>query len=98
MLHFTLEHVFAPSLNRLSPNLLAHAIMKDPLKYAAILDFIYNLGAGSYQASTLRRVINAGEWDRVPAQLKRWVNAGGRRMRGLEIRRDAEIALWNKVR
>ena len=56
----------------------------------AIVDFTYNLGVGNLQTSTLRRKINAGEWDEVPEQLNRWVYGGGRKLRGLVLRRAAE--------
>jgi lysozyme len=60
----------------------------------AIADFAYNLGLGNLQASTLRRVINGGGTkEEIAHQLSRWVNAGGRRLRGLELRRAAEAAL-----
>ena len=62
---------------------------------AALASFVYNLGAGAFRASTLRRRINSGDWDDVPYQLSRWNKAGGRRLRGLDRRRAAEAALWN---
>lgn len=60
---------------------------------AAISDFSFNLGVGRLQASTLRRRINAGEWDEVQYELRRWVRAGGRVLPGLVARREAECAL-----
>jgi lysozyme len=64
-----------------------------PERLAAITDFTFNLGAGRLQASTLRRKINAGEWDEVPEQLRRWVWGGGKKLPGLVARREAEIEL-----
>jgi lysozyme len=64
-----------------------------PIALAAIADFIFNLGAGRYRASTLRHRINAGEWDEVPYELRRWVRGGGRVLPGLVARRSAEAAL-----
>jgi lysozyme len=64
-----------------------------PERLAAIADFTYNCGAANLRASTLRRRVNAGAWDDVPAQLMRWVFAAGKRLRGLERRRVAEAAL-----
>lgn len=64
-----------------------------PDRLASLIDFAYNLGAGNLQASTLRRKVNAGQWEEVPAQLMRWNKAGGRVLRGLTIRREAEAAL-----
>lgn len=62
-------------------------------RVAAILDFTFNLGEGNLKASTLRRKIAAGQWDEVPEQLLRWNKAGGRVLRGLTLRREAEIGL-----
>lgn len=62
-------------------------------RIAVLLDFTYNLGAGALRGSSLRRVVNAGDWGAVPAQLRRWVNAGGRVLPGLVARREDEIRL-----
>ena len=62
---------------------------------AALASFVYNLGSGAFRASTLRRRINAGDFDDVPYQISRWNKAGGRVLRGLVRRRAAEIDLWN---
>ena len=62
----------------------------------ALIDFCYNLGTGALQASTLRRRLNAGYYEDVPAQLMRWNKAGGRVLRGLTRRRQAEAELWNE--
>lgn len=63
-------------------------------RIAAIVDFAYNLGTGALRSSTLRRVILARNWAAVPYQLRRWVRAAGRVMRGLELRREAEITMF----
>jgi len=62
-------------------------------RLAAIVDFTFNLGAGRLQTSTLRRKINAREWDAVPGELVKWVYGGGRVLPGLVARRKAEVAL-----
>lgn len=100
--------LFDPPMTReAAAELLAHLVrakyLPDTLKLcpgidtegraAAITSFCYNLGKGNLASSTLRRKINAGEWDQVPAQLRRWTKAGGRELRGLMLRREAEIAL-----
>lgn len=59
----------------------------------ALVDFVYNLGAGRLATSTLRRCVNAGDWHRVPGELRKWVMGGGRRLPGLVARRDAEVQL-----
>ncbi len=62
-------------------------------RLAALADFVYNIGEEQFRTSTLLKVINAGEWDKVPAQLERWIYSKGKKMPGLIRRRKAEIAL-----
>ena len=62
----------------------------------ALISFVFNVGAGNFERSTLLRELNAGRYDAVPAQLNRWVNAGGRRLEGLVRRRQAEGALFTR--
>ena len=59
-------------------------------QFDALVSFTYNLGGGALQRSTLRRKINREEHADVPEQFMRWVWAGGRRMKGLVRRREAE--------
>lgn len=60
---------------------------------AALTDFAFNLGLGRLQQSTLRRVFNAGDMDRAKVELMRWTRGGGKILRGLVLRREAEAAL-----
>lgn len=60
---------------------------------AAILDFTYNLGNGRYRASTLKRRVDAGDWDGACVELMKWVMGGGRVLAGLVARRRAEVEL-----
>lgn len=87
LLAWQLETVYLPQVIRLCPGI------DSPERLAAIVDFTFNLGASNLRTSTLRRRINAGQWDDVPAQLLRWNKAGGRVLRGLTIRRQAEGGL-----
>lgn len=73
---------------------LCPSLADEPVgRQAAITDFVFNLGVGRLQASTLRRRVNAGEWGLVPAELRKWVWGGGRKLPGLILRRVAEVAL-----
>jgi lysozyme len=74
---------------RLCPGL----VLEPEGRRAALADFVFNLGAGRLQASTLRRKVIAGDWDGVAGQLRKWVFGGGRRLRGLVLRREAEVRL-----
>lgn len=73
----------------LCPNLRGNRLL-------AIVDFTFNLGSGRLKASTLRRKIQAEEWDAVPEQLMRWTRGGGKVLPGLVARRTAEVALWGR--
>ena len=68
-----------------SPHLARH-----PEALGAITDFAYNLGVARYRASTLRRRINAEDWDGAKTELAKWIRGGGRILRGLVKRRQAE--------
>lgn len=63
-------------------------------QYAALCDFVYNVGPGNFRASTLLKVVNARDQARVPGQFRRWVFAGGKRLAGLAARRESEIAMF----
>lgn len=72
-------------------------LVKVPLNqnmFDALVSYTYNCGIGALQNSTLLKVLNAGKYEQVPAQLMRWVNAGGKRYEGLVRRRRAEGALF----
>lgn len=92
MLNHELLKTFAPGVLRACPLL----ILENPAKLAAIVDFAYNLGVGRLQASTLRRRINEKRWDEACNELRRWVMAGGKRLNGLVLRREAEVALMKR--
>lgn len=62
-------------------------------RLCALADFAYNLGLGRLKSSTLLRKAKAGDWNGVPAEFRKWVNGGGRKLPGLVARREAEIAL-----
>lgn len=89
-----LLHTYAPGVVRQCPILLSLAMTtNDWRKLNAIVDFAYNLGVGKLQTSTLRRKINAQDWDGAKEQLGLWVRGGGRVLPGLVKRRQAEAAL-----
>ena len=89
-----LMHNYGPGTVRQCPGLLALALTtNDWRKLNAIVDFAYNLGVGRLQTSTLRRKINAQDWEGAKEQLLLWVRGGGRVLPGLVTRRKAEAAL-----
>jgi lysozyme len=71
-----------------------------PSKQAAVADFIYNIGLGSvklkidgYLTSTLKKCIDAKDWEAAKIQLRRWVHDAGKVQGGLVTRRKRECAL-----
>lgn len=87
LLRIRLMRDFLPGVRRLCPGIDSEE------RFAALLDFSYNVGLGSLRASTLRRRINAGRWNDVPKELRKWVKGGGRVLSGLVKRREAESDL-----
>jgi len=63
-------------------------------QFDALVDFVYNLGAGNFLSSTLLCLVNAGDMTGAAAQFARWNKAAGVPMRGLTRRRAAEAALF----
>lgn len=63
-------------------------------QYAALTDFVFNVGSANFERSTLLKVVNAREDNQVPLQLRRWVYANGKPYAGLETRREREVALY----
>ena len=63
-------------------------------QFDAMVSWVYNLGGGNLRSSTLLKVLNAGDYDGVPAQMLRWNKAGGKVLEGLTRRRQAEADLF----
>lgn len=60
---------------------------------AALASFVYNVGGGAFERSTLLRKLNKGDIAGACAELSRWVYAGGCVLPGLVKRRAAERKL-----
>ena len=70
--------------------------------FDALVSWTYNLGPSNLNASTMLKVLNSGDYDGVPEQIKRWNKAGGKVLEGLIRRREAEALLfqgkkWDEV-
>jgi lysozyme len=87
LLLWMVRTVYLPAVVKLCPR------VDTPERLAALIDFAFNLGAGNLAASTLRRRVNADRWADVPAEIRKWNRGGGRVLRGLVLRREAEAAL-----
>jgi len=64
-------------------------------EHSALQSFVYNLGSGRLQSSTLRSLLNRNApREQVADELPKWRRAGGRILPGLVRRRAAERALF----
>jgi len=75
-------------------------LIKVPLEdcqFSALTSFTFNLGGGALQRSTLRQKVNRGEHGEVPDEFRKWVYAGGRKLKGLVRRREVEATLYSEA-
>jgi len=63
-------------------------------QFDALVDFVFNLGAGQLAGSTLLKYLNGGNYDSAAWQLLAWDHVGSREVAGLKHRREAEFRLW----
>ena len=57
---------------------------------AALLDFVYNAGSGTFERSTLLKMLNQGRYEDACNQLPKFVFSGKIKLNGLVRRREAE--------
>jgi lysozyme len=62
-------------------------------QFDALVAFSFNVGLGALQASTLRRLYNAGDIVGAAAEFLKWNKGGGKVLPGLTRRRQAEMEL-----
>ena len=84
---------FANGVLKLSPSLSS----EPPRRLAAIISFAFNCGLGSYRISTLKKRVDAKDWQEAQQEILRWNKAAGRVMRGLTIRRQAESKMLGNL-
>jgi len=63
-------------------------------QFDAMVSLAFNVGLGAFGKSTLLRLVNRGAYSAAADQFGRWVYAGGRKLRGLVRRRQAERELF----
>ena len=80
--------VAASAVNKLT------AVRLTEKQQAALIDFVYNLGSGTYQHSTLRQKLNRGEYHDAANEFQKWIYAGPRKLPGLIRRRQLEADIF----
>jgi lysozyme len=82
---------FESGVLRLAPNLASHQH-----KFDACVAFAFNVGLGNFQRSTIRQKIKREDWEGAADAFMQWTKAGGKVLKGLVRRREAERALFLK--
>lgn len=65
-------------------------------QFDALVSFTYNLGVTNLSKATLLKKLNAGDYQGAADQFLVWNKAGGKVMKGLVRRREAERSLFLK--
>ena len=63
-------------------------------QFSALCSFVYNLGSGNLQSSTLRSKLNRSDYEGAADEFPKWRMAGGRVLQGLVRRRADEHRLF----
>jgi len=89
------QHLLARATEALTQLLDASPTLasETPGRVAALADFVYNLGIGNYNKSSLKMRVNQGNWKSAQVEIKKWNKAGGKVLPGLVIRRQKEADL-----
>lgn len=72
-------------------------LIKVPLtdnQFDALCSWVFNVGSGAMQRSTLRTKLNRGEYSEASAEFLRWIWSGGKKTQGLLRRRTAEMMMF----
>ena len=63
-------------------------------QFDGLVSFVYNVGSGSFQRSTMRMKLNRGDYDGAADEFPKWRKAGGRVLPGLVKRRVVEKRIF----
>jgi lysozyme len=63
--------------------------------FDAVVDFVFNVGSGNFEGSTMLKLLNAGNLEAAADEFQKWDHASGVVVAGLLRRRIAEEAEFN---
>jgi lysozyme len=63
-------------------------------EYDSLCSFVFNLGLGTLQRSTLRQALLRGDKKLAAENILKYCRAGGKVIKGLQLRRQAEYKLF----
>lgn len=66
-------------------------------QFDALVDFAYNAGAQNLRKSTLLKHLNKGDATRAAKEFGKWIYGGGKVLKGLVKRREAERELFERM-
>ena len=64
-------------------------------EFDALVDFVFNLGAGSFASSSMLKYITSNKLDLAALEFQKWDHCGGKVVQGLLNRRIAEQKEFN---
>jgi len=65
-------------------------------EFDALVDFVFNVGRGAFQGSTMLKDLNSADFADAATEFDKWDHAGGKVVAGLLRRREAEEALFDE--
>ena len=65
-------------------------------EFNALVDFVYNLGSGTFARSSLLKDLNAGLFNKVAGDIEEYDLVGGKECAGILRRRVAEVAEFDE--
>ena len=85
------EELLKEDLGLVESQVRALKVARTQGQFDALVSFVYNLGIGRFRNSNLLKVIrNGGSRNQIKTEFKKWVYAGGKKLKGLEKRREWE--------
>ena len=63
-------------------------------EFDSLVSFSFNLGLGTFQRSTIRQALLRGDKEAAIESLLKYCRAGGRVLKGLQLRREAEAKMF----
>lgn len=63
--------------------------------FDALVDFVFNVGSGNFESSTMLKLINAGNLEAAADEFEKWDHAAGKVVVGLLRRRKTEEQEFN---
>lgn len=66
-----------------------------PQQTAALISFVFNVGCGAFENSTMLTLLNQGDFEGAAAQFPSWIHSGGQVSDALVSRRSQEQELFN---